>query len=732
MRIEIYVTAGPAKGKYLAFDKPDCFLFGRAGDAHISVPTDQYVSRQHFLLEISPPNCTLKDLNSKNGVIVNGVRYGGHRPPSNGIKQAPDGVKEVQIKHGDEIVVGATRMKVLIRDLPIGAPAAVQPPPTAPQSVRCSLCGKEMPDGAAAGAQLQKTTAICQTCLEKIHQEEVRKMLNAATAPPPETQQAAPSSKVPFTIPGYQISHEMKHEGTGTIYKAYTLQTGQIVAIKTLLSQAAIDAYTLKAFRRELDIFRQLKHRNLVQFIQHGEAEGRFYFVFEFVDGMDLAQFLKMRGKPLSIAEALPLWRDILDGLAYAHGVQLTLQNAQGEQKIVRGIVHRNLKPQSILLARQGDTWVPKITDFGLAKSFESAGLTDITVPGDVLGTPIYWPREQITHYRHLNPATDVFSIAAVFYEMLTGSWVRHGFKELFRKCKQQKRMPSLSDYMTLIAASPAIPLQQRKPDCPEPIARVIDRALQEAEIPHDIQQMHAILERLRYPDAGAFQEALRKACEEAGLAQFWNPDDSQTSPDGQKNQIGSAAPAAIMYSNGRVAEKRDVALMVLDLVGSTQYLLHKGDTDFSTLIGSMLRRVKKLAAATDLILLKSTGDGFLAVIQTAAQALSLALTFLHRPLHPDVQVRIAVHWGTVTTGPDNDVLGTEVRRVYRVESVGVENRLEPLRPDELFPTANRILATREFIAQIPDPEKFGFRSIGTFRLNRTGQADCELWVITQ
>jgi len=114
MRVEVHVTEGPAQGQQFSFDKDDCFLFGRTADANVSLPHDHHVSRQHFLLVISSPSCTLIDLDSKNGVFVNGVRYGGRKPPESGVKQAPEGVNEVQLNHGDEIIVGDTRMTIWI------------------------------------------------------------------------------------------------------------------------------------------------------------------------------------------------------------------------------------------------------------------------------------------------------------------------------------------------------------------------------------------------------------------------------------------------------------------------------------------------------------------------------------------------------------------------------------------------------------------------------------------
>src|SRR5436190_1454400 len=110
MKVNIEVTAGPAKGRTFSIDQADLFIVGRAKDSKVSLPNDPYLSRQHFVLEIAPPNCKITDLGSKNGTFVNGVRYGGRKPDPK-IKQAPEGALSVTIQSG-EIVVGDTRMKV--------------------------------------------------------------------------------------------------------------------------------------------------------------------------------------------------------------------------------------------------------------------------------------------------------------------------------------------------------------------------------------------------------------------------------------------------------------------------------------------------------------------------------------------------------------------------------------------------------------------------------------------
>ncbi len=124
MRVEINIISGPVKGRNFIFDRPSNCVFGRSADAHISVP-DAFISRHHFALNIAPSECKLRDLDSKNGVIINGIRYGGQIPASHGIKQAP--INEVRLRDGDEIMVGTTKLIVNIRREEPASPLAAYP-----------------------------------------------------------------------------------------------------------------------------------------------------------------------------------------------------------------------------------------------------------------------------------------------------------------------------------------------------------------------------------------------------------------------------------------------------------------------------------------------------------------------------------------------------------------------------------------------------------------------------
>ena len=273
----------------------------------------------------------------------------------------------------------------------------------------------------------------------------------------------------------------------------------------------------MRVFLREVEVTRQLVHPNIVQLLDHGRVEDTFFFVLEFIDGTDLCQWLESRGGRVALEILAPMMVGILDGLAHAHGASVEMEIASGEKQVHRGTVHRDLKPENILLGKADDGWVPKVADFGLSKSFESAGLTNITVPGMVAGSPLYWPREQITHYRYLDPATDVFSIAAVFYESLTGFLVRDGLFEMIEECQRVQRQPGISDFLRVILSNRTVPIRSRDPGIPEPVAQVLDRALQETEVPHGGQEMRTLLGKLRYSDAGAFRDALVEALHQAG-----------------------------------------------------------------------------------------------------------------------------------------------------------------------------------------------------------------------
>ena len=138
------------------------------------------------------------------------------------------------------------------------------------------------------------------------------------------------------------------------------------------------------------------------------------------------------------------------------------------------GIVHRDIKPSNILFAKDGTA---KLSDMGFAKSFELAGQSGITGPHDVGGTLMFMAPEQITDYRFVKPPADVYSMGVCLYYFITGKFPYHFPSELELLCKAVVFKEVKNPYSIIIEENP-IPILQRKPDLPKPLAKLIDRCL--------------------------------------------------------------------------------------------------------------------------------------------------------------------------------------------------------------------------------------------------------------
>jgi serine/threonine protein kinase len=158
----------------------------------------------------------------------------------------------------------------------------------------------------------------------------------------------------------------------------------------------------------------------------------------EYCEGGSLWDFIMKHGGKLPLKIAQPIMLAALEGLAHAHQ---------------SGIVHRDLKPQNILL----DRGIARISDFGLAKNFQQAGMSGLSITGNYAGTPLFMPREQLINFKHLKPVSDVWSMAATFYFMLTGAFP-YPFTE--------KRDP-----IDVILNEPIVPVEKREKSIPQKLS---------------------------------------------------------------------------------------------------------------------------------------------------------------------------------------------------------------------------------------------------------------------
>ena len=207
----------------------------------------------------------------------------------------------------------------------------------------------------------------------------------------------------------YRIVRKLGQGGMGTVYLADHLLMEERRALKFLSSELSQDAAFTGRFRREVRTLRQVRHRNVVDCGDLESAEDdSLFFAMEFVNGPDLRSFLRKVPQPMDVEMALAITQGIAEGLGAAHA---------------QGMVHRDIKPENILMTRIGDTWIPKIADFGIVATKETSHLTQT---GSSLLTPFYAAPEQWrgTRAAELDGRTDIYALGGLLFEMLTGERV--------------------------------------------------------------------------------------------------------------------------------------------------------------------------------------------------------------------------------------------------------------------------------------------------------------------
>jgi serine/threonine protein kinase/tetratricopeptide (TPR) repeat protein len=223
----------------------------------------------------------------------------------------------------------------------------------------------------------------------------------------------------------YELLQEIAHGGMGVVFKARQISLHRVVALKMILPGHLASKQAVKRFHVEAEAAAGLDHPNIVSIYGVGQHEGQHYFSMQFVEGQSLSQHLARRPEGLSLHEAARLLVTVARAVHHAHQ---------------RGILHRDLKPANILVDAQGQ---PHVTDFGLAKQIE--GIEELTLSGTALGTPNYMSPEQASGTgRTLTTATDIYSLGAVLYFLLTR---RAPFKgatplEVMRKVVEEEPVP--------------------------------------------------------------------------------------------------------------------------------------------------------------------------------------------------------------------------------------------------------------------------------------------------
>ncbi|MCX6561551.1 MAG: protein kinase [Candidatus Aminicenantes bacterium] len=217
----------------------------------------------------------------------------------------------------------------------------------------------------------------------------------------------------------FELIEELGAGGMGRVYRAYDKEVGEEIALKILHPEIALDERTVERFRNEIKLARRITHRNVCRMHELHQDGQQLFITMEYVAGEDLKSFIR-RAAPLNSGKAVFIAQQVAEGLAEAHKL---------------GVIHRDLKPQNIMIDKEGNA---RIMDFGIARLVGAKGMTGGNV---MIGTPGYMSPEQVEG-KEADPGTDLYALGIVLFEMLTGCLPFEGETPLSIAVKQKSEAP--------------------------------------------------------------------------------------------------------------------------------------------------------------------------------------------------------------------------------------------------------------------------------------------------
>jgi serine/threonine protein kinase/lipopolysaccharide biosynthesis regulator YciM len=270
-------------------------------------------------------------------------------------------------------------------------------------SVKCPKCQHENPED----------TLFCGKCGTQFPDQEKIVVTETMETPKEELTRGT-------TFAGrYEIIEELGKGGMGRVYRVEDTKLEQEVALKLIKPEIAKDKKTIERFRNELKTARMIAHKNVCRMFDLGEASGAHFITMEYIRGEDLKSMIRMSGQ-LGMGTAISIAKQVGEGLIEAHRL---------------GVVHRDLKPQNIMIDKEGNA---RIMDFGIARSLRAKGITG---SGVMIGTPEYMSPEQIDG-KEADQRADIYSLGVILYEMVTGRVPFEGDTPFSIGVKQKSEVP--------------------------------------------------------------------------------------------------------------------------------------------------------------------------------------------------------------------------------------------------------------------------------------------------
>jgi eukaryotic-like serine/threonine-protein kinase len=473
MKVKLEIIKGPQVGRSFEFSEPDTFLVGRAKDATFRLPEeDPYVSRRHFHLEINPPKCFFRDLQSTNPPKINN-----------------EVIVEKELQNGDIIQVGYTQMKVTITHDIIT------------RKIQCRKCKTDI-----VLIVNEKHNGYCNNCLKALEEEKIpkpntiRQHINCRCGKDlthfaySDNQFDILKGKVNYScksclpagdkekgikIKDYEVIRKVGEGGMGKVYLVYHAPTARILVCKKILGLSQQEL--VARFDREIRLQKSITHENIIQFVDSGIEKNEPFMISEFASGGDLNKFLIENRLSMTADKAVEFTINALNGLEYMHS---------------NSIIHRDIKPENILLQREENgKLIPKISDFGLAKSYNNAGGSSFTRVGTGMGTLFYMAPEQMKDAKSVDGRADVYSFGISLYYLLTGKypyefpspidliqWMllnKDRFENEEEAFQAMLKIQKQRNPMLIILSNNPIPIINRNSQISQKLANVVDKAIE-------------------------------------------------------------------------------------------------------------------------------------------------------------------------------------------------------------------------------------------------------------
>jgi eukaryotic-like serine/threonine-protein kinase len=271
----------------------------------------------------------------------------------------------------------------------------------APQHMQCPVCQTDNPATAVTCQKCSTPFPLSDVTISPTDYGQSAAGWSKAVTLRPSSEAETKGQLEPGSMLGerYEILKLLGQGGMGAVYKARDIELERTVALKVIRSDLASHPEILRRFKQELILAREVTHRNVIRIFDLGQASGVRYITMDYVEGQDLRALLNEKGK-FTPEEAVPIFLQIAAALEAAHQA---------------GVVHRDLKPQNVMVDKDSRVYV---MDFGVARSLETPGMTQT---GALMGTPEYMSPEQAKGQK-VDARSDLFSLGIIFYEMLSGA----------------------------------------------------------------------------------------------------------------------------------------------------------------------------------------------------------------------------------------------------------------------------------------------------------------------